>query len=94
MEICSEDPKNNFTLIPYGLLQMTNSETYRRTIIFQYNFITTMTIIPIYGVTKIATREKVEENFLQNESISSIEETHLYEDKGRWLTVTSKACKT
>ena len=35
----SEDHNDNFTFIPYGLLQMTNVETYRRQIIFQNNYI-------------------------------------------------------
>ena len=47
----SDDHNNNFVFIPYGLLQMMNSETYRRQIIFQNNFIASIAIIPIYGVT-------------------------------------------
>ena len=57
----SEDTKNESTFIPYGLLQMTNVETYRRQIIFQNNFIASMAIIPIYGVPKIAMTEKLQE---------------------------------
>ena len=52
MTRCSEDTNNEFTFIPYRLLQMTNAETYRRQIIFQNNFIASMAIILIYGVTK------------------------------------------
>ena len=58
---CLEDPNNDFTFIPYGPLQMTNAETYRRQIIFQNCFIVSMIIIPIYGVTKTAMTDKVEE---------------------------------
>ena len=39
MARCSEDPNNDFTFIPYRLLQMTNVEIYRRQIIFQNNLI-------------------------------------------------------
>ena len=35
MTRCSEDTNNEFTFIPYELLQITNAETYRRQIIFQ-----------------------------------------------------------
>ena len=35
MARCSEDTNNEFTFIPYELLQITNAETYRRQIIFQ-----------------------------------------------------------
>ena len=56
-----EDPNNEFTFIPYGFLQMTNAETYRRQIIVQNNFIASMAIMPIYGVTKIAMIDKVHE---------------------------------
>ena len=64
MERCPEDNNNNFTFIHYGLMQVTNAETYRRQIIFQNNFIASMAIIPIYGVTKTAMTEKVEEKIL------------------------------
>ena len=93
MARCSEDTNNDFTFIPYGLLQMTNAETYRRQIIFQNNFIASMAIIPIYGVTKAAMRDKVQEKLRQVAGISGIEETHLTMDKGKWLVVTNKACK-
>ena len=91
MARCSEDTNNEFTFIPYGLLQMTNTETYRRNIIFQNNFIVSMAIIPICGVTKIAMPDKVQETFRQVAGISGIEETHLTLDKGKWLVVTNKA---
>ena len=94
MTRCSEDTNNEFTLILYGLLQMTNAETYRRQIIFQNNFIALMAIIPIYGVTKIAMTDKVQEKLRQVAGISGIEETHLTLDKGKCLVVTNKACKT
>ena len=94
MARCSEDPNNEFTFIPYGLLQMTNTETYRRQIIFQNNFIASMAIIPIYGVTKLAMNDKVYDKLRQVAGISGIEETHLTLDKGKWLVVTNKACKT
>ena len=35
MTQCLEDTNNEFAFIPYGLLQMTNAETYRRQIIFR-----------------------------------------------------------
>ena len=35
---CSEHHNNNLIYIPYRLLQMTNSKTYRRQIIFQNNY--------------------------------------------------------
>ena len=44
MTRCSEDSNNEFTYIPYGLLQMTTAETYRRQIIVQNNFIASMAI--------------------------------------------------
>ena len=56
-----EDPNNEFTSIPYGFFHMTNAETYRRQIIVQNNFIASMAIVPIYGVTKIAMTDKVHE---------------------------------
>ena len=72
---------------------MTNAETYRRQIIFQNNFIASMAIIPIYGVTKIAMTDKVQEKLRQVVGISDIEETHLTLDKGKWLVVINKSCK-
>ena len=74
---CSEDHNNNFTFIPYELLQITNTETYRRQIIFQNNFTASMTTIPINGGTKTAMIDKKEEKILQVTSISEVEETHL-----------------
>ena len=62
---------------------MTNAETYRRQIIFQNNFIASMAIIPIYGVTKIAITDKVQDKLRQVAGISGIEETHLTLDKGK-----------
>jgi len=52
-----------------------------------------MAIIPIHGVTKSATREKVEEKLLKVAGISRLEEIHMTELKGKWLVVTSKECK-
>lgn len=40
-----------------------------------------MAIIPIFGVTKIAIKEKVETQLLKIEAISKIEETHLSDEK-------------
>ena len=60
-----------------------NTETYRQYIISQKNFIISMTIIPIYGVTKTAIRDKVEEKILQVVDIFGVEETHLSHDKGK-----------
>ena len=42
-----------------------------------------MDIIPIYGVTKIAMTDKVQEKLRQVVGISGIEETHLTMDKGK-----------
>ena len=81
MARCSEDYNNNFIFIHYGLLQMTNSEKYRRQIIFQNKFISSMAIIPIYGVTKTAMTDKIEEKPLKIAGVFSIEETHLFEKK-------------
>ena len=53
-----------------------------------------MAIIPIYRVTKIAMTDKVQEKLRQVAGISGVEETHLTLDKGKWLVVTNKACKT
>ena len=73
---------------------MTNAETYRRQIIFQNNFIASMAIIPIYGVTKKkAMIDKVQEKLRRVAGISGIDETHLTLDKGKWLVVINKACK-
>ena len=83
MARCSENHTNNFTFIPYGLLQMTNTETHIRHIIFQNNFIASMSIIPIYRVTKAAMINKVEKKLLHVEYISGVEETHLSLDKGK-----------
>ena len=91
---CSEDHINNFAFILYGLLQMTNVETYRRNNIFQNNYIALMVIIPIYGVTKTAMTDKVEEKLLQVAGISGVEDTHLYLDKGKWIVITNKTYKT
>lgn len=52
-----------------------------------------MTTIPIYDRTKTAIIDKVEELLLQIIGVSSIEETHLYKNKGKWLVITSKDCK-
>ena len=52
-----------------------------------------MAIIPIYGVTKTAMIDKVQDKLRQVAGISGIEETHLTIDKGKWLVVTNKACK-
>ena len=93
MARCSEDLNNEFTFIPYRLLQITNVETYRRQINVQNNFIASMAIIPIYGVTKIAMTDKVHEKLRQVVGISGVGETHLTMDKGKWLVVTNKACK-
>ena len=60
---------------------MTNAEIYGRHIIFQNNFIASMTIIPIYGATKTTIIDKVEEKLLQVVGILGVEETHLSLDK-------------
>ena len=52
-----------------------------------------MAIIPIHGVTKIVMKEKVEEKLLKVAGISRLEETHMTEQKRKWLVVTNKACK-
>ena len=52
-----------------------------------------MAIIPIHGVTKSAMKEKVEEKLLKVAEISRLEETHMIEQKGKWLVVTKNACK-
>ena len=39
-------------------------------------------------------REKVEEKLLKVAGISRLEETHMTEQKGKWLVVTNKACKS
>ena len=93
MQRFSEDPNNNFTFIPYGILQMTNTETYRRHIIFQNNFIASMAIIPSYGVTKISMIGKVHEKHRQVVEITRVKKTYLTLDKGKWKIVTNKACK-
>ena len=94
LTIYSEDHNNNLTFIPDGLLEMTRAEIYRRQIIFQNNFIVSMAIIPNYGATKTVTTDKVEEQLLQLARISGVKETHLSLNKGRWLVVTNKVCKT
>ena len=83
MERCSEDTNIEFTFIPYGFLQMKNAETYGRQIIFHSNFIASMAVIPIYGVTKIAMTDKLQKKLRQGAGISGIEETHLTLDKGK-----------
>ena len=60
---------------------MTNAEIYGRHIIFQNNFIASMTIILIYGATKTTIIDKVEEKLLQVVGILGVEETHLSLDK-------------
>ena len=62
---------------------MTNTETHIRHIIFQNNFIASMSIIPIYRVAKAAMINKVEEELLHVEDISGVEETRLFLDKGK-----------
>ena len=52
-----------------------------------------MAIIPIYSVTKIAIIDKVEKKILEVAGISSVEETHISQDKEYFLVVTSKAYK-
>ena len=89
-----EDTKNEFTFIPYGLLQMTNTETYRRQIIFQNNFIASIAIISILWRDKNSNDKKVQKKHRQVAGISGIEETHLTLDKGKWLVATNKSCKT
>ena len=42
-----------------------------------------MAIIPIYGVTKIAMTDNVEETILQVVCISGVEETYLSQYKGK-----------
>ena len=70
---CSEDHKNNSTFIPYGLLQMTNTETYRLQAIFQNNFIASMAIVLIYGMTTTKMTDKVEKKVLLVAGISGVE---------------------
>ena len=89
-----EDTKNEFIFIPYGLLQMTNTETYRRQIIFQNNFIASIAIISILWRDKNSNDKKVQKKLRQVAGISGIEETHLTLDKGKWLVATNKSCKT
>ena len=89
----SDDHNNNFAFIPYGLLQMMNSKRYRRQIIFQNNFVASMVIIPIYGVTKTEMVDKVKTKLLQVTDFSGVEETHLSLDKGKSLVVTKQSYK-
>ena len=51
---------------------MINTETYRKQIIFQNNFIASIAITPIYGVTKLAMNDKVYEKLRQVADISGI----------------------
>ena len=93
MTSCSKDYTNNFTFIPYILMQMTSEKTYIRHTVFQNNFIASMSTIPIYRVTKVTRTYRVEDNFLQVTDISAVGDTYLSLDKGKWPVVTSKACK-
>ena len=74
-------------------MQMTSEKTYTRHTVFKNNFIASMSIIPIYRVTKATRTYKVQDNFLQVADISTVKDTHLSLDKGKWLVVTSKSCK-
>ena len=53
-----------------------------------------MPIFPNYSVTKTVMTDKVEGKLLKVAGISSVENTHLSQNKGQWLVVTRKAYKT
>ena len=54
-------------------MQMTNTETYRPQAIFQNNFIASMAIVLIYGMTRTTMTDKVEKKVLLVASISGVE---------------------
>ena len=73
---------------------MTNTETYRRQIIFRTISLHQWQSFLFYGVTKIAMTKKVQEKLRQIAGISGIEESLLTLDKRKWLVATNKSCKT
>ena len=70
---CFDDINNDYHFIPFGLPQLTTIATYRNQIKLQNNYLASMTITPIHGVTKSAMEDKVEEKLLKLEGISRLE---------------------
>ena len=52
LERCSDDINNAFNFIPFGLPQLTTINIYRHYIKLQKNYLVSMSIIPVHGVTK------------------------------------------
>ena len=65
----SEDTNNVFHFISFGLLQLTTIATYMHQLKLQNNYLESLAIINIHGVTKAG--------------ISKLEETHMTELKGK-----------
>ena len=72
-----DDVNNAFHFILFELFQLTTIVTYRHQIKFKKNYLASMAIIPIHGVTKCVMEEEVNEKLLKVAAISRLEDTHM-----------------
>ena len=79
--------------IPYGLINVSDSNTVKHQNIQQNYFIHNTTIIPIHNIDKYTMYSGLKEKLENLSSITNIEKISLSSTSGKWLVITSKPKK-
>ena len=79
--------------IPYGLINVSDSNTVKHQIIQQHQFIHNTTIIPIHSIDEYTMYSGLKEKLENLSSITNIEIKYFSSTSGKWLVITTKPKK-
>ena len=82
--------QKTISFILFGLARMTCNTTYHDQIIMQSNFITSTSVILVYGIAKKVMKKKLYNKLIKVSGVYGIEEPHLTDKRGKWLKKTER----